>query len=68
MIQAGTPCPIDGKIGKKALALWKLYEFERPDYKAYVKRMKKREEVEPVVIIEPKPIIDKVKVEWQDPK
>ena len=22
MIQAGTPCPIDGKIGKNALALW----------------------------------------------
>jgi len=47
MIQAGTPCPIDGKIGKNALALWTKYDFERPDYKAYVKRMKKREEVEP---------------------
>jgi len=68
MIQAGTPCPIDGKIGKSALALWKLYEFERPDYKAYVNRMKKREEVKPVIVIEPKPMVDKVKVEWQDPK
>ena len=47
MIQAGTPCPIDGKIGKNALALWTKYDFERPDYKAYVKRMKKREEAEP---------------------
>ena len=47
MIQAGTPCPIDGKIGKDALALWTKYDFERPDYKAYVKRMKKREESEP---------------------
>ena len=47
MIQAGTPCPIDGKIGKAALALWTKFDFERPDYKAYVKRMKKREEVEP---------------------
>ena len=47
MIQAGTPCPIDGKIGKNALALWNKYDFERPDYKAYVKRMKKREEAEP---------------------
>jgi len=46
-IQAGTPCPIDGKIGKNALALWNKYDFERPDYKAYVKRMKKREEIEP---------------------
>ena len=68
MIQAGTPCPIDGKIGKKALALWKLYEFERPDYKAYVKRMKKRKEVKPVVTVKPKPMVDKVPVEWQDPK
>ncbi len=46
MIQAGTPCPIDGKIGKDALALWKKYDHERPDYKTYVKRMKKRERIE----------------------
>ncbi len=73
MIQAGTPCPIDGKIGKEALALWKLYEFERPDYKAYVKRMKKREKVKPVIVepvttTDPKPMVDKVPVEWQNPK
>ena len=47
MINAGTPCPIDGKIGKEAMALWKKYDFERPDYKEYIKRMKKREKVEP---------------------
>jgi hypothetical protein len=46
MIQAGTPCPIDGKIGKDALALWSKYDHERPDYKTYVKRMKKREKVD----------------------
>ena len=46
MIQAGTPCPIDGKIGKNALALWNKYDHERPDYKTYVKRMKKREKIE----------------------
>ena len=51
MIQAGTPCPIDGKIGKQALALWEKYDFERPDYKAYVKRMKKRKKVEPKPIV-----------------
>ena len=51
MIQAGTPCPIDGKIGKQALALWEKYDFERPDYKAYVKRMKERKKVEPKPII-----------------
>ena len=52
MIQAGTPCPIDGKIGKQALALWEKYDFERPDYKAYIQRMKKRKKVEPKL---PKP-------------
>ena len=46
MIQAGTPCPIDGKIGKDALALWSKYDHERPDYKTYVKRMKKREKID----------------------
>ena len=67
MINAGTPCPIDGKIGKDALALWKKYDFERPDYKAYVKRMKKREEVEPIIINKKDVLIDK-KVKWSEPK
>ena len=43
MIQAGTPCPIDGKIGKEAEALWSKYDHERPDYKTYVKRMDDRQ-------------------------
>ena len=47
MIQAGTTCPIDGKIGKQAMKLWEKYDFERPDYKAYIKRMKLREKVKP---------------------
>ena len=46
MINAGTPCPVDGKIGKDALAIWNKYEFERPDYKTYVKRIKKREVID----------------------
>ena len=48
MIQAGTPCPISGKIGKDALALWNKYDFERPDYKAYVKRMDDRKKADAV--------------------
>ena len=70
MIQAGTPCPIDGKIGKDALALWTKYDFERPDYKAYVKRMKLREKVKPVINLDPLPAdksVDK-KVSWTTPK
>ena len=43
MIQAGTPCPIDGKIGKEAKKLWAKYDHERPDYDIYIKRMKERE-------------------------
>jgi len=46
MIQAGTPCPIDGKIGKEAMKLWTKYDHERPDYDIYVKRMKKREKIQ----------------------
>ena len=46
MIQAGTPCPIDGKIGKDAQALWSKYDHERPDYTTYVKRMEDRKKAD----------------------
>ena len=46
MIQAGTPCPIDGKIGKNAMALWNKYDHERPDYKTYVELMEERKKTE----------------------
>ena len=70
MIQAGTPCPIDGKIGKEASKLWEKYEFERPDYKASVKRMKLREKVQPVINTEPLPADTSTnkKVSWTKPK
>jgi len=67
MIQAGTPCPIDGKIGKEASKLWTKYDFERPDYKSYVKRMEKRKEVEPIVNL-PQDISTDKKVQWKNPK
>jgi len=57
MINAGTPCPIDGQIGKNAMAIWQKYDFERPDYKTYVKRMKKRDKIDKTIqIIELKKI------------
>ena len=62
MIQAGTPCPIDGKIGKDALVLWNKYQFERPDFKTYVKRMKKREKIDGVPKANPVKAKDKVKI------
>ena len=46
MIQAGTPCPIDGRIGKEAEKLWAKYDHERPDYDLYIKRMMAREKKE----------------------
>ena len=69
MINAGTPCPVDGKIGKEALAIWNKYEFERPDFETYVKRIKKRKEKidkrlekEQMILPKKKPII------WTEPK
>jgi len=58
MIQAGTPCPIDGKIGSEAMSLWSKYDHERPDYKTYVKRMKKREVIDKKIYIEELKIIE----------
>jgi hypothetical protein len=46
MEQAGTVCPIDGKIGKEAMALWAKYGHERPDYNTYIKRMTDREKAD----------------------
>jgi len=81
MIQAGTPCPISGKIGKDALALWDKYDHERPDYKVYVKRMKDREKADLAEQIEMTKEFEKIekekakeetkklkKIEWVDPK
>jgi len=81
MIQAGTPCPIDGRIGKEAQALWSKYDHERPDYKTYVKRMderKKADEIEQAQITADLEAMDKAKakeeaknkkkIEWKDPR
>ena len=81
MIQAGTPCPIDGKIGKEAKALWSKYDHERPDYKVYVKRMEERKKAELADQIEMTKEFERLeaerikeeakkikKMEWVDPK
>ena len=81
MIQAGTPCPIDGKIGKEAKALWSKYDHERPDYKVYVKRMEERKKAELAEQIEMTKEFEAIekerikeeakkmkKIEWVDPK
>ena len=81
MIQAGTPCPIDGRIGKEAQALWSKYDHERPDYDTYVKRMedrRKADEAEQKKITEEMEALDKArakeeaknkkKIEWKNPR
>ena len=81
MIQAGTPCPIDGKIGKEAKQLWGKYDHERPDYNTYVKRMedrRKADEAEQKRITKELEAMDKAKakeeaknkkqIEWKDPR
>ena len=40
MIQSGTPCPYNGKIGKEALKEWKKYDKLRPDYERYTADLK----------------------------
>ncbi len=81
MIQAGTPCPIDGKIGKDAQALWSKYDHERPDYNTYVKRMEDRKKADEKIqakITAELEAMDKAKaleeaktkkkIEWKDPR
>jgi len=81
MIQAGTPCPIDGKIGKSAMSLWNKYDHERPDYKVYIKRMEERKKAELAEQIEMTKEFERLeaerikeeakkmkKIEWVDPK
>ena len=71
MIQAGTPCPIDGKIGKEAKQLWGKYDHERPDYDTYVKRMedrKKADQAEQKRITEEMAAMDAAKEEEDEKK
>ena len=68
MIQAGTPCPIDGKIGSEAKQLWGKYDHERPDYTTYVKRMKDREKADLKAQREMTKELDKLDKELLDTK
>ena len=62
MHHAGTPCPFEGEIGKKATEAWKKYDKLRPDYDLYVKELKIIEEANAkanAIIIDP--VIDNTK-------
>ena len=68
MISAGTVCPIDGKIGAEAMALWSRYGHERPDYKTYIKRIKDREKADLKAQKEMTKELDKLDKELLDTK
>ena len=63
MINAGTPCPFEGKIGKQATSAWKRYSKLRPDHTQYVKNLKIKEKADEEAMILPKP-----KPNYQSPK
>ena len=77
MEQAGTPCPFEGKIGKKAKEAWKKYDKLRPDYDQYVLNLKiieKRNKEIEKEITKDMEAVDKVlpmkkpKIHWSEPK
>ena len=45
MEMAGTPCPIDGKIGQAAKVLWDKEPYRRPDYQEWRERRENKEKV-----------------------
>ena len=46
MEHAGTPCPFEGKIGEDATTQWKKYDIERPDYRKYVEKLRRRDAID----------------------
>ena len=46
MQMAGTHCPFEGKIGKKAMEQLNKYDVERPDYDTYVKKLETRSRID----------------------
>ena len=45
MEMAGTPCPIDGKIGQAAKVLWDKEPYRRPDYQEWRERRENKDKV-----------------------
>ena len=45
MEMAGTPCPIDGKIGEAAKVIWDKEPYRRPDYYEWRERRENKDKV-----------------------
>jgi len=42
---AGTPCPVDGKIGEAAKVIWDKEPYRRPDYQEWREKRKNKDKV-----------------------
>ncbi len=45
MEMAGTPCPVDGKIGEAAKVIWDKEPFRRPDYHEWREKRENQDKV-----------------------
>ena len=45
MEMAGTPCPIDGKIGEAAKVIWDKEPYRRPDYREWREKRENKDKV-----------------------
>ena len=45
MEMAGTPCPIDGKIGEAAKQIWDKEPYRRPDYQEWRQKKENKDKV-----------------------
>ena len=45
MEMAGTPCPIDGKIGQAARVIWDKEPYRRPDYQEWREKREHKDKV-----------------------
>ena len=45
MEMAGTPCPIDGKIGQAAKVIWDKEPYRRPDYQEWREKKENKDKV-----------------------
>ena len=48
MEMAGTPCPIDGKIGEAAKQIWDKAPWRRPDYQEWREKRENKDKVKEV--------------------
>ena len=45
MEMAGTPCPLDGKIGEAARVIWEKEPYRRPDYQEWREKRENKDKV-----------------------